>query len=40
VKTARRLGGAGVVLFSYDSLIDPARGPDYLAQVVRAAFMQ
>jgi len=40
VQTARRLGGAGVVLFSYDSLIDPARGPDYLAQVVRAAFMQ
>lgn len=40
VQTTRRLGAAGVILFSYDSLIDPARGPDFLAQVGRAAFMQ
>lgn len=40
VRTTRRLGAAGVILFSYDSLIGPTRGPDYLAQVGRAAFMQ
>jgi uncharacterized lipoprotein YddW (UPF0748 family) len=40
VQTTRRLGAAGVILFSYDRLIDPARGPNYLAQVGRAAFMQ
>jgi uncharacterized lipoprotein YddW (UPF0748 family) len=39
VRTARRLGVGGVILFSYDSLADPARGPDYLAQVGRAAFL-
>jgi uncharacterized lipoprotein YddW (UPF0748 family) len=38
VKSARRLGAAGIILFSYDSLTDPARGPDYLSQVGRAAF--
>jgi uncharacterized lipoprotein YddW (UPF0748 family) len=38
VKIARRLGVGGVLLFSYDSLTDPAHGPDYLAQVGRAAF--
>jgi uncharacterized lipoprotein YddW (UPF0748 family) len=39
IQTARRLGAAGVILFSYDSLSD-ARvvAPDYLAQVARAAF--
>jgi uncharacterized lipoprotein YddW (UPF0748 family) len=40
VRATRRLGAAGVILFSYDSLINPARGPDYLAQIGRAAFMQ
>lgn len=40
VQTARRAGVGGVILFSYDSLADPARGPDYLARVARAAFTQ
>jgi uncharacterized lipoprotein YddW (UPF0748 family) len=39
VRTARRLGVRGIILFSYDSLTDPARGPDYLSQVGRAAFL-
>jgi uncharacterized lipoprotein YddW (UPF0748 family) len=39
IRTARRLGANGVVLFSYDSLIDPRQtSPDYLAAVARAAF--
>jgi hypothetical protein len=38
VQTARRLGVGGVILFSYDSLADPAHGPGYLSQVGRAAF--
>jgi uncharacterized lipoprotein YddW (UPF0748 family) len=38
VHAARRLGVRGVILFSYDSLADPAHGPGYLAQVGRAAF--
>jgi uncharacterized lipoprotein YddW (UPF0748 family) len=39
IQTARRLGAAGIVLFSYDSLSDPrVVAPDYLAQVARAAF--
>ena len=34
IQTARRLGAAGVVLFSYDSLTDPQpAAPDYLAKV-------
>jgi uncharacterized lipoprotein YddW (UPF0748 family) len=36
IETARRLGAAGVVLFSYDSLIETAS--DYLALVGRSAF--
>jgi uncharacterized lipoprotein YddW (UPF0748 family) len=40
VQTARRLGVEGVILFSYDTLTDPSRGPDYLNQLARAAFMQ
>jgi uncharacterized lipoprotein YddW (UPF0748 family) len=40
VQTARRIGVEGVILFSYDALTDPSRGPDYLNQVARAAFMQ
>jgi uncharacterized lipoprotein YddW (UPF0748 family) len=39
IQTARKLGAAGVILFSYDSLSDPHLAvPDYLAQVARAAF--
>jgi uncharacterized lipoprotein YddW (UPF0748 family) len=38
VQTARRLGVRGIILFSYDSLADPSRGPGYLSQVGRAAF--
>ena len=38
VQSARRLGVGGIILFSYDSLIDPARGPGYLANIGRAAF--
>ena len=39
IQTARRLGAAGIVLFSYDSLTPP-RQPvtDYLSVVGRAAF--
>ena len=36
VKTARRLGAGGIVLFSYDSLTDSTRAPDYLTTVGRA----
>ena len=38
VHAARRIGVGGVILFSYDSLADPAHGPGYLTQVGRAAF--
>jgi uncharacterized lipoprotein YddW (UPF0748 family) len=39
IQTARRLGTAGIVLFSYDSLIDPKQAsPDYLAVVGRSVF--
>lgn len=38
VQAARRLGASGIILFSYDSLTDPPRGPGYLSQVGRAAF--
>jgi uncharacterized lipoprotein YddW (UPF0748 family) len=39
IRTARRLGAAGVVLFSYDSMINPKQGaPDYLAVVGKGAF--
>ena len=38
IQSARRLGARGVVLFSYDSLVRPPRGADYLARVGRAAF--
>jgi uncharacterized lipoprotein YddW (UPF0748 family) len=36
ISTARRLGAAGVILFSYDSLVEEPR--DYLAAVARSAF--
>ena len=39
ILTARRLGASGVILFSYDSMVDPRQtSPDYLAVVGRAAF--
>ena len=39
IQTARRLGAAGVILFSYDSLTDPKlNAPGYLEKVARAAF--
>lgn len=39
IRTARKLGAAGVILFSYDSLIDPHQSvPDYLSTVGRAVF--
>jgi uncharacterized lipoprotein YddW (UPF0748 family) len=39
IATARRLGAGGVILFSYDSLIDPRQTVrDYLAAVSRGAF--
>jgi uncharacterized lipoprotein YddW (UPF0748 family) len=37
-QTARRLGVGGIILFSYDSLADTARGPGYVSEVGRAAF--
>jgi uncharacterized lipoprotein YddW (UPF0748 family) len=39
VQTARRLRADGIILFSYDSLTGPSRGPEFLGQVGRAAFM-
>jgi uncharacterized lipoprotein YddW (UPF0748 family) len=38
IQTTRRLGTGGFILFSYDSLINPAQAPDYLATVSRSAF--
>lgn len=39
IRTARRLGAAGIVLFSYDSMTDPRQSaPDYLSAVARGAF--
>lgn len=39
IRTARKLGAAGVVLFSYDSMTDPRQSAaDYLAVVARGAF--
>ena len=40
VQAARRLGVGGIILFSYDSLTGPTRGPEYLTEVGRALFMQ
>src|SRR5215831_4094779 len=37
ILAARRLGVGGVILFSYDSLIAPARGSGYLTQLGKAA---
>jgi uncharacterized lipoprotein YddW (UPF0748 family) len=39
IRTARKLGAGGVVLFSYDSLVDPRQAAsDYLQVVGRSAF--
>jgi dihydrodipicolinate synthase/N-acetylneuraminate lyase len=39
IQTARRLGANGIVLFSYDSLINPRQSTtDYLSVVGRSAF--
>lgn len=38
IRTARRLGADGIVLFSYDSLTRPPNGADTLSLVGRAAF--
>lgn len=39
IQTARKLGAAGVILFSYDSLVNPrTSAPDYLSTVGRAVF--
>lgn len=38
IDVAREAGADGVVLFSYDSLVHPRRGPDYLARLADAAF--
>jgi uncharacterized lipoprotein YddW (UPF0748 family) len=38
ILAARRLGVGGVILFSYDSLIAPARASGYLSQLGKAAF--
>lgn len=38
VAAARRLGAAGVVLFSYDALVTPPNDPASLAELGRAAF--
>ena len=38
ISTARRLGANGIILFSYDSLVTPPNGVEYLAAVGRAAF--
>jgi uncharacterized lipoprotein YddW (UPF0748 family) len=40
IQIARRLGASGIVLFSYDSLITPPGGAEYLSEVGRAAFIQ
>jgi uncharacterized lipoprotein YddW (UPF0748 family) len=38
IHTARKLGAAGIILFSYDSLVNPQSEPGYLSTVGRAAF--
>ncbi len=38
IVTARRAGAHGVILFSYDSLIPPPKGAEYLAAIGRGAF--
>jgi uncharacterized lipoprotein YddW (UPF0748 family) len=38
IRIARKLGAAGIALFSYDSLTGPPNGPGYLSQVTRSVF--
>jgi len=39
IRTARKLGASGVILFSYDSLVNPGQSaPGYLSKVGQAAF--
>lgn len=38
IESARRLGASGIILFSYDSLVQAPRGADTLASIGRAAF--
>jgi uncharacterized lipoprotein YddW (UPF0748 family) len=38
ITIARRVGVNGIILFSYDSLVNPPNGPEYLAAVGKAAF--
>jgi hypothetical protein len=40
IREARALGVDGVLLFSYDSLISPARGADNLSRIGAHAFGQ
>jgi uncharacterized lipoprotein YddW (UPF0748 family) len=40
IEEARALGVDGVLLFSYDSLVGPARGPDNLSRIGARAFGQ
>ena len=40
IQEARALGVDGVLLFSYDSLVSPARGPDNLSRIGAQAFGQ
>ncbi|HEY3161686.1 MAG TPA: hypothetical protein VGJ78_22120, partial [Vicinamibacterales bacterium] len=35
---ARRAGAQGIILFSYDGLISPPKGIDYLSAIGRGAF--
>ena len=38
IVAARRAGARGVILFSYDSLISPPKGAEYLSAIGRGAF--
>ena len=38
IVSARRAGAQGVILFSYDSLISPPKGTEYLSAIGRGAF--
>ena len=40
IQEARTLGVDGVLLFSYDSLVSPARGADNLSRIGAQAFGQ
>jgi hypothetical protein len=38
IGAARRAGARGIVLFSYDSLISPPKGSEFLTGIGRGAF--